>query len=84
VPFQGLKSPMGVAVDLQGNVYVADCKNNRVLKAAPSADGGYTQSIVPTTQLSLPEGVAVDQAGNLYIADTHNERVLKETPSGDS
>ena len=32
LPFTGLNSPAGVAVDTAGNVYVADDHNNRVVK----------------------------------------------------
>jgi DNA-binding beta-propeller fold protein YncE len=35
LPFNGLNSPQGVAVDAAGNVYVADAGNNRVLKLPP-------------------------------------------------
>ena len=83
MPLNGLHSPLGIAVDAHGNVYVADYLNNRVVKATPSG-GNYTQSTVPTSTLSLPEAVAVDGSGNLYIADTFHLRVLKETPSGNS
>jgi DNA-binding beta-propeller fold protein YncE len=69
--------PQGVAVDANGNVYIADTSNNQVLKETFSA-GSYTPSIV-ASGLADPEGVAVDGAGNVYIADTNNNRVLKET-----
>jgi serine/threonine-protein kinase len=32
LPFRGLNSPEGVAVDASGNVYVADAMRSRVLK----------------------------------------------------
>lgn len=34
LPFTGLSSPQGVAVDAAGGVYVVDSYNNRVLKLA--------------------------------------------------
>ena len=77
-------TPVGVAVDSAGNVYIADL-SGRVRKVsrqvittvagggAPVGDNG------PATgaQLGRPEGVALDSAGNLYIADTENHRVCK-------
>ena len=82
-PNNRLNVPSGVAVDGDGNVYIADQDNFQVLKEAPSA-GGYTQSVIAniaTNGLYSPEGVAVDGGGNLYIVDQGNNRVLKETPS---
>ena len=74
--------PTGVAVDRQGNLYIADTANSRIRKVsngiittvagnglqAFSGDGG------PATSASLmqPAGVAVDAAGNLYIVDADN------------
>jgi len=75
--------PQQVAVDANGNVYIADAGNNRILAETPSGSG-YTQSTVPTSGLNGPNGVAVDTNGNLYIADSGNGRVLKETRSGNS
>ena len=83
IPNSVLNGPGGVAVDGNGNVYIADTGNNRVLKEVLSA-GNYTESTVSTSALSLPLGIAVDGAGNLYIADSGNNRVLVERPSAGS
>lgn len=83
-----LNKPAGVAVDLQGNVYIVDRNNDRVRKVSPggtittiagtgrlgfSGDGGPAR----TAQLLGPFGVAVDAQGNVYIADTGNNRVRR-------
>lgn len=73
----GLRSPLGVAVDSSGAVYIADSANNRILKEV-SGISGYTQSVVADGLLA-PTGVAVDASGNVYIADTGNNRIVLET-----
>ena len=88
-----LRRPSGVAVDGQGNVYIADRDNSRVRKVSPggtittfagtdkegfAGDGGPANSAL----LYRPDGVAVDGSGNVYIADTFNNRVRKVSPGG--
>jgi len=84
-----LDTPTGVAIDGNGNLYIADSHNNRIRKVANgvistiagtatagfSGDGGAATS----AQLSLPSSIGVDAAGNLYIADTNNQRIRKVT-----
>lgn len=83
-----LSSPLGVAVDRNGVVYVVDRGTHRVRKISAdgkistvAGNGGATFSGdgLPGTSSSLnrPTGVAVDTAGNLYIADTANNRIRK-------
>jgi sugar lactone lactonase YvrE len=82
-----LSGPLGIAVDLSGNLYISDESTNRVRKVsngvittiAGNGTGGFAGDNGPATsaQLSEPSGLAVDSAGNLYIADTRNARIRR-------
>ena len=65
LPFTGLSSPYGVAVDAAGDVYVTD-SSSRVLKLAA---GSSTQTVLPFTDLHGATGVAVDSAGDVYVLE---------------
>ncbi len=72
--------PEGVAVDRNGNVYVANGLDNEVTEMP----AGCTSLICVTTLgggFSAPVGVAVDASGNVYVADSGNNAV-KEMPRG--
>ena len=86
-----LDAPTGVAVDGEGNLYIADRDNSRIRKVDSigtittiAGGGGFGEDGGPATQarLNLPYGVAVDSAGNLYIADTNNDRIRKVDSAG--
>lgn len=86
-----LKSPNGIAVDGQGNVYFADSKNHRVRKVTIDGQvitlagtGLSGNSVGKGTQsmLNWPAGVAVDKNGNVYIADYGNHCIKKLLPNG--
>jgi sugar lactone lactonase YvrE len=88
-----LNDPLGVAVDLSGNIYITDDISCVIRKVSPnrviatvagngtcgfSGDGGPATS----AQLNTAFGVAVDSTGNLYIADTDNGRIRKVSTEG--
>lgn len=75
------KEPWGVAVDSQGNVYVADTWNHRVQKF--NADGSFllkwgTDGLAEEggERLWGPRGIAVSPDGQVYLTDTGNKRVV--------
>ena len=72
-------SPAGVAVDHQGNVYVADSGNNRIQKFDQDGNflGAFGTAGGGQGQFNEPWGVAVDGEGNIYVADTWNHRIQK-------
>ena len=76
----GFQFPYGVALDGNGDVFVADMRNNLV-KEIPA--GCASSSCVTTLGggFGEPDGVAVDGAGNVYVAD-HDHNFVKEMPRG--
>lgn len=81
------KYPTGVAVDANGNVFVADMQNNAIRKITPNgtvttiAGGtfGNADGIGILAQFSAPYGIAIDNNGSIYIADRENSRIRKIT-----
>jgi uncharacterized protein (TIGR03437 family) len=89
----GLSTPIAVAVDGSGNLYIADEGNNRVRKVNPSGTittiagstfPGFSGDGGPAVGagISLPGGLAVDAAGNVYFSDINNYRIRKVSASG--
>jgi uncharacterized protein (TIGR03437 family) len=87
-PQAKINDPRGVALDAQGNLYIADFANNRVRKVTPggiittvagTGTAGYSGDGGPATAAALngPIRVALDSSGNLFIADTYNYRARK-------
>ena len=88
-----LYGPTGLALDIAGNLYIADTENHRIQILTP---GGTISTIIGTgtsgfsgdggaaaaAELSYPSAVAVDAGGNIYIADTGNNRVRLMTTDG--
>src|SRR4051795_8567881 len=68
-----LASPLGLAVDPQGDVYIADSGNDRVREVTPAG------RISTFAQAPHPTAVAVDGQGNVLVA-TGDNRVLKLSP----
>jgi sugar lactone lactonase YvrE len=85
-------TPEGMAIDTEGNVYVAELSNNDIRKITPSAEvttmagqsggPGPVDGIGNTAQFDIPHSVAVDSIGNLFIGDTFNHTIRKVTPDG--
>ena len=83
--------PQGIAVDLPGNIYVADTGNNTIRKitlGAVSTLAGYAGNFGSAngngTNASFysPQGISVDALGNLYIADSLNNVIRQVTAVG--
>lgn len=88
--------PIGITVDRNGNIYVADGNNNRIRKISPggiittfagngvaaSAHAAGDGGLATSASLNIPSDVAVDASGNVYIADSGHNEVRVVNPSG--
>lgn len=84
------KSPQGVAVDGEGNAYIADQQNNTIRMVTLSGVvttiaglpgyAGKSDGIGNNALFKNPVGVAVDSAGNVYVTDNGNATIRMLTP----
>jgi uncharacterized protein (TIGR03437 family) len=82
-----LNYPEDVAIDVAGNLLIADSANNRVRKVAVGSDvistvagitgNGFSGDGGPAIQaeMNFPWGVTTDATGDVYIGDRANNRV---------
>ncbi len=88
-----LWQPLGVTLDGNGNMYVADALNHRIRKIntsgiistfAGTGAVGYAGDSGPATAATMnyPNGVTCDQTCNVYFTDWYGHKVRKVTYSG--
>lgn len=84
-------SPSGIALDLAGNLYVADTGNHAIRKLTPdgrvttvagNGQPGHRDGTGAQAMFDGPIGVAVDAAGRVYVADSYNDRIRVVQPDG--
>ena len=75
----GLYGPRAIAIDRDGNLWVTDTGNKRLMKY--DKDGKFLAQFgsVGTDEgrFNEPVGLAIDPSGNIYVADTWNQRIQK-------
>ncbi len=83
-------TPLGIAIDTDDNLYVADSVNQRIRKISPE---GYVITLAgqskgnqdgwgPNAKFHSPSSIAVDAQGNVYVGDGKNKHIRKITPEG--
>jgi ferredoxin len=77
--------PVGIAIDQQDRVYVADTHNCRV--QVFDRDGVFLRAWGECGdldgQLNCPQGIAISPAGDVFVADTFNNRIQQFTADGE-
>ncbi len=88
-----VSSPIDIAFDASGNVYIVDKSNNRIRKvntsgvistiagngtAGYNGDGGQATA----AEVSNARGITIDASGNIYFADLGNNVVREINTSG--
>jgi len=88
-----LSSPVGLLVDEQGNLLIADLANHRIRRVGrdgiiTTLAGGNTNGFsgdgtaATNALLNSPDVIAMDPAGNIFIADSANQRVRRIDTNG--
>jgi sugar lactone lactonase YvrE len=84
-------TPQDIAIDAQGNAYVADRNNNSIRKITPTGSvstfagnslPGLNDNTGTLAEFNYPSAVAVDAQSNVYVADARNKAIRKITPAG--
>lgn len=87
-----LNNPQGIALDGDGNLFIADTYNHVVrrvdrqgaMTTFAGTEAGLAGDDGPAreAQLNLPQAVAVAPDGSVYISDSANSRIRRVRPDG--
>jgi hypothetical protein len=87
-----LNHAAAVALDVNGNLYIADTINHRIRRVdvstgliytiAGNGVNGFSGDGGPAVaaEISFPAGIAIDRSGRVYFADESNNRIRVLTP----
>ena len=72
-----LNRPLGIFIDKDGFVYIADSGNNRIQKFDDKGQFIAKWGGVGTAdgQMMFPSGIVVDSFGTVYVAERNNNRI---------
>lgn len=77
-------APGALAIDAEGNLFVADYLNNCIRKVSPSGavrkiagslEKGFADGDPAEAKFYYPFGIAVDTNGTIYVGDQYNHRI---------
>ncbi len=84
--------PVGLALDAQGNVFIADSANHCLRQLTPAGnvttiagrpgDYGSDDGDTGFARFDTPSALAVAQDGTLFVSDTGNNTIRRRAPSG--
>lgn len=87
------QSPLGLAVDAQNNVFVADNANHTIRKITPAGEvttfagapgsAGTNDGVGAAARFRNPQAVTIDKDNNVFVADTMNHTIRRITPAGE-
>ena len=85
--------PSGIALDANGNIFVADAGSNTIRKITPAGlvstlagnpnQSGNADGRGANARFLAPDDIAIDPSGNLFVSDLGNRTIRKITPAGD-
>ncbi len=85
-------APSGLALDVAGNLYVADTRNHTIRKvtaagvvttlAGLAGSYGSVDASNNVARFFLPQNIAVDASTNIYVVDSGNHTIRKISASG--
>jgi sugar lactone lactonase YvrE len=77
--------PADAAIDVSGNIWIADRGNHRIQKFSPSGEflSQFGTWGAANGQLKSPSSLAIDADGHIWVADKDNNRVQEFSPGGE-
>lgn len=77
-----LNGPTGLTIDLEGNLYIADTGNGRIVFLPHYGGYNISQATTVSSGFISPTAVAVTSSGLIYVADSSNGKIVSVPYAG--
>ncbi len=79
--YTGFSSPIGMAIDNAGNVWITNEGDNTVSELSPTTVSDIYQTIATYDVGSSPYGIAIDNTGNIWVTNAGDNSVTELSPT---